>query len=246
MASWLRLPVLFSSWTPRFSRQFSWKSRLNRDPDLRQRKQEALNKRYTLRRLGELEEDVKGSEPHGTLITRFRDQVDAKLSTASSRISKFSNIEFIDKADLHGAKVGETIPLADLVASISTPNPRCAVIVVKDRGNTERVLKALKRELPHLQVSIMDRERIEVRLPKATAELREDRGRVIDGIAQQAKKDLKKLELQTYDVIKKQSITKAEMLAIRDQVEKEFSSASKKLDAAVDEATEALGLEPTR
>ena len=227
-----------------FSRLFSWKSRQNRDPEARIRKQESLNKRYTLRRLGELPDEAGESTSSTAVVARARDQAMRKVNSTLTRVLRLSNVSSIDKAEVYACKVGESVSLSDLVASISTPSPRSAIVVVKDRGNTERVFKALKREFSSLQVSLMDRDRVELKLPEITDSLRENRGQLIDALVDQTKKELKKLELQVYADIKQRQLTQSEVMALRVELGDVFLSALSQLEKSLNSALDDLGLDP--
>jgi ribosome recycling factor len=223
-------------------RNFSWKSRLSREPEIRERKIEALNKRYLLRRLDELD-GPEPSAPGYAAIASVKEVVEKRLSQITDRVEELSNVVSIDREDLAESMVGKELKLRDVALSISLPNRRSAIIVVKDRGNTERVLKVLKRANPNLIVSLMDRERIEVKLPKDSAELREARGEAIDEILARFRKELKKLELQAYDEIKKLRFNDRDTLVLRENARAIFSAAEQTLDNLLHAAMEDLGID---
>lgn len=224
-------------------RRFSWKSRISRDPELRQKKLESLNKRYTLRRIGELEDTEAVPVPGSQMLSTISESLDQRLSAISIHTERLCQIHSVEKSDLESTRVGDTIPLISLSSAITQPNPRSAVVVVKDKGNTERVFKALKRSFPSLIVSIMDRERVEVKLPRITEEFRIDRGNQVAKFIEENRKALKKLELQTYDQIKKGSYSSSDVLSLRTKVRESFASAETTLDGIEKDALDSLGLE---
>jgi ribosome recycling factor len=223
------------------SRGFSWKSRLNRDPELRQRKLEILNKRYLLRRLDALENEDHATSG-GVIVQQTRDLVEQKLTTLSNRVSKLANLSSIDKEELEEVDCGGGTSLKTLTISVSQSSPRSAIIIVKDKGNTERLFKQLKREFPNLTVTMMDRERIALRVPTITEDLRERRGEMVDKLITDSRKELKKLELQTYNEIKKQ-MSDRELLAIRERIRSVFDAAEKDLDSTLKTAMDELEID---
>jgi len=224
-------------------RRFSWKSRISRDPELRQKKLESLKKRYTLRRIGVLQETEAAPVPGSKMLSTISESLDQRLSAISIQTERLCQIHSVEKSDLESTRVGDTIPLFALTSAITQPNPRSAVVVVKDKGNTERVFKALKRSFPSLIVSIMDRERVEVKLPRITEELRLYRGNQVAKLIEETRKTLKNLELQSYDQIKKGSYSSSDALSLRTKLRESFASAEKTLEQMEEKALDSLGLE---
>ena len=173
-----------------FSRDFSWKSRLNRDPELRQRKLESLNKRYILRRFDKLDFDEQSQS--SVIFSHVQDSISSTLSKADVRLSKLTNIFSFEQSQLEGLLVGKTY--LHQLAHVTLPSSRSATIVVPDRGNIERVMKAVKIAFPYCQSSIIDRERISLKIARVSPEVREDRGKLVQKHINEVKKDLKKLE----------------------------------------------------
>ena len=229
---------------PTFGRLFSWKSRLNRDPELRERKKESLKKRYLLRRLEPL--DIESSDaPGSSYASKTRELLEQRMAGYVNRVSKLANVTSVDRSEIESISMGNERSLKDLLQSVSHPNPRSAIVVVKDRGNTERVLKVLKREFPNLLVSLMDRERVEVRQPQLTDELREERGRMIDSFLSSTRKELKKLELVSYEELKKSSLREKDIQEIRFQIRQLFSVAESELDSIMRTAMDELDIDFT-
>ena len=225
-----------------FQRNFSWKSRLNRDPEMRQRKLEILNKRYLLRRLDALE-DVDVVVPSDSVVNRCKDLVEKKMASVSDRVCKQANISSIDGEELRVLNVGSGMTLKEWTLSISQPSPRSAIIVVKDRGNTERLFKHLKRAFPNMFVTLMDRERVELRLPQITNDLREKRGEVVDKLISDSRKELKKLELQTYDELKRMSLADRQLHDARERTRSVFQAAEENLNTVLKTAMDDLGID---
>lgn len=223
-------------------RFFSWKSRLNRDPEIRQRKLESLNKRYTLRRIDALDDDSSLSSDTATVMNKVHESIGKILSRADSQINKISNIDAIDKEELLQIPVG-TVPLGTL-ATITMSGVKSATVVVNDRGNIDRVFKALKHAFSHCSCTILGRERVEVKIPLITPELRETRGAQVAKCVENTRKELKKAELLFYKEIKNtQKGPSHEVTSLVERIKTEVSTANKLLDDAMDAAIDKLGLE---
>lgn len=224
------------------SRLFSWKSRLNRDPELRQKKLESLKKRYTLRRLDILDEPTEYPKDGSEYFSRAQVSIEAILAKADSRMNKISNIEELDREELEKLAVGST-PLQAL-ASLHMSGSKACIVAVRDRGNIDRVHKALKHAFPHCTCSILGRERVEVRIPPITAELRESRGQLAERCVEEIKKELKKAELILYKEIKATSNAPSHITAaLVERIKAEFSKANQLIDETLISAIEKLGLE---
>jgi ribosome recycling factor len=224
------------------SRLFSWKSRLNRDPELRQKKLESLNKRYTLRRLDVLDGQSIYPQDGSEFFPRVQRSIETILARADSRMSKISNIDELDREEMENIGVGST-PL-QAIASIHMSGPRSCTVAVRDRGNIDRVFKALKHAFPHCMCSILGRERVEVKIPPITAELREARGEVAEKCIDEIKKELKKSELLVYREIKTTFHGPSHVTAaLVERIKAEFSTANQLVDESLTAAIEKLGLE---
>ena len=222
-------------------RGFSWKSRLNRDPEERQKKLESLSKRYTLRRIDVLDESP-APQTDSTTLHKVRDNIANILSRVDSRITKISNIEALDREELLQTPIG-TIPLAAL-ASVTMSGPKSATVVAHDRGNIDRIFKALKHAFAHCSCSILGRERVEVKIPRITPEVRELRGAQVSKLIDESRKELKKAELLVYKEIKaSQKGPTHATTSLVERVKVEFSTATKLLDDALVAAIDKLGLE---
>ena len=223
-------------------RFFSWKSRLNRDPEIRQRKLESLSKRYTLRRIDVLDEVSAVSSDAVTVMSKVQENIGKILSRADSQINKISNIDAIDREELLQIPVG-TVPL-DTLATITMSGDKSATVVVNDRGNIDRVFKALKHAFSHCTCTILGRERVEVKIPLITPELREKRGDQVEKCVENTRKELKKAELLFYKEIKNtQKGPSHETTSLVERIKTEFFTANKLLDDAMDAAIYKLGLE---
>jgi hypothetical protein len=215
---------------------------MNRDPDLRVKKQESLNKRYLLRRLDSLETELIDF-PGESCVSRTRELVEQRMATFANRVGKLANVSSIERSEVEATPLGNSQSLRELILSISQPSPRSAIIVVKDRGNTERVFKILKREFPNLSVSLMDRERVELRQPTITDAIREERGGMVDNLISAARKELKKLELQSYDELKKSSLSDRDLQTSRSLVKQIFAAADSDLEAMMKTAMDELEID---
>jgi hypothetical protein len=215
---------------------------LDRDPEARARKAESLKKRYLLRRIDPIDDDGLPSSG-GEMYRRTRSSVERKLGEVSDSVAKLANVLSIERDVLGEIRVGNNLFLKDLIHSIQSSSPQSSVIVVRDRGNTERLLKVLRRELPQLKVRLMDRERIELLVPAVTPELREERGEKIDRLITTAKKELKKLELQAYDELKKSGLSDRDILTAREAIRGIFTPAENALDSSLETAMEKLDID---
>lgn len=215
---------------------------MKRDPELRERRVELLKKRFGLRKMEELKE-ASSSIPGESMIERINDLVENRTMQISQRVSKLSNVTDLDRGIIENIEIGKGVHMKVLALSISQPNSRTVVVVVKDKGNTERLHKALKREYPNLRVSLMDRERIELTLPVLTDEAREGRGEQVDAVISAGRKELKKLELQTYDEIKKLNLPEKEVIILRTTVRDMFEKAEKDLERVFESAMDDLNLD---
>ena len=222
-------------------RLFSWKSRLGRDPEERQRKLESLAKRYTLRRIDALEDESTSLSESSRFHKRAQDTIATILFRGESRVSKLTNIDELDKNELENVPVG-TVPLSN-IATISLEGSKRSVIVVMDRGNIDRVYKSLKHAFPHCTCTILGRERVEVKIPPITAELREKRGEMISKSIDEFRKELKKSELLFYKEIKAAQTGGKSQVNSLEKIKAEFSMANKLLDECLDAAIDKLGLE---
>ena len=177
-----------------FFRSFSWKSRQNRDPDLRLRKKELLDKRYTFRRIGVLDEsglvnDVSEAE-------RFIEKV---LLEFANEISMLKNVSSVDRTSIETIMIGK-VPLSSF-ALVSQQNPRTVVIVPKQVGNLDLVLKNVRRVLhPSWEAHMLDRDRIEVNLVPNRSAVQH-----ISHLCNETLKKLKKYELETYAELRKKN-----------------------------------------
>lgn len=224
-------------------RSFSWKSRLKKDPDLRLKKLEALNRRYSLRRLGELPDETPKLLLGEPVLSQCRREVKKRIEVVTHRLKRFSNLSTVDRVDLEETSMGEAHQVRDYIISIQQPNPRTAVVVVKDRGNTERILKSLKSKHPNFLVTLMDRERIQVALPRITKEFRELRGKHVNDEITKAKKELRKLELQSFRDLEKMTLNRFEFLQWRERVAIEIKNTEPILETLLADALENLELE---
>jgi ribosome recycling factor len=215
---------------------------MKRDPELQERKVELLNKRFGLRKMEELKE-VSSSIPGESMIERIKDLVETRTNQISQRVSKLSNVTDLDRGMIEDTEIGKGIKMKVLALSISQPNSRTVIVVVKDRGNTERLYKALKREYPNHRVSLMDRERIELTLPGLTDEVREGRGEQVDAVISAGRKELKKLELEMYDEIKKLNLPEKEVIILRTTVRDIFEKAEQDLEWLFKSAMDDLDLD---
>ena len=170
---------------------------MNRDPELRQRKLESLNKRYIMRRFDELDPE-KHNQP-SVIISRVIELIAISLSKAEDRVSKLTNIFSLEQSQLESLLVGKT-PVYKL-ARVFLTGTRGATLVLVDRGNIDRVLKAVKNAFPYCQCTIIDRERIELRISRVSPELREERGKLVQKAVNDTRKDLKKLEYVSHHFI---------------------------------------------
>ena len=130
-------------------RSFSWVSKLGKDPELRLKKIEALNRRYALRRLGELPDDETKLLFGEPVFSHCRKEVKNRIEVLTRRLRRLSNIKCVDREDLEQTSVGNTNCVREYVSTIMEPNPRCAIIVMKDKGNTERIFKSIKAKHPN-------------------------------------------------------------------------------------------------
>ena len=233
----IRLRLFFQA-----TRCFSWKSRLNRDPELRQKKLESLNKRYTLRRIDVLDGEGESASSGGQVLQQTHEKIATILSRADTRINKITNIEAIDRDEVEKTLVGTT-PLGS-IASVSMTGSKAATVVVHDRGNIDRVLKALKHAFSHCTCTILGRERVEVKIPRITPEIREKRGVLVSKCVDESRKELKKAELILYKEIKTSHKGPSHATAsLVERIKTEFSTANKLLDETFDAAIDKLGLE---
>jgi ribosome recycling factor len=217
-------------------RFFSWKSRLNRDPELRQRKIESLNRRYALRRIDILE--TSSDTQQGQLFSRMQDSIASILGRTESRIEKLVSIESLDKSAIELLNVG-TEPLERL-GSVRMTGLKHATVFVNDRGNIDRVYKTIKAAYPFCMCTIIDRDRIELKIPRLTGEFRLSRGEEVTHSVKEARKQIKKLELSIACELKKNHSKDHEII---DKVKQEFEAANKLLDDAETHAIDKLGLE---
>ena len=237
----LRPSVLRTSQASSLGRLFSWKSRLGRDPEERQRKLESLAKRYTLRRIDALEDESTSLSESSRFHKRAQDTIATILFRGESRVSKLTNIDELDKNELENVPVG-TVPLSN-IATISLEGSKRSVIVVMDRGNIDRVYKSLKHAFPHCTCTILGRERVEVKISPTTAELREKRGAMVSKSIDEIRKELKKSELLFYKEIKAAQTGGSSQVTSLEKIKAEFSIANKLLDVCLDDAIDKLGLE---
>lgn len=169
----------------------SWKSRLGRDPELRQKKLEKLNKRYTLRRFDELDDvlDVPTGVPHASEITPVIHSTLDKLSSDLERIVGPSTLakDMICDTKVGGASLRQ-------LATTTMNSPYTATIVPYDRGNLDMVFKAVRIHFPTCTATILGRDRIELRLKELTSKEVESRESEIANLISNAEKQLKKLE----------------------------------------------------
>ena len=207
------------------------------------RKLESLKRRFTLRKIGELDDPEVAAFPGSSILDRVRDGIQRRLNSLDGRTHSLANLVAIDVRLLEETPMGQSLSLRQLALSVSTPNPRTAVIVVKDRGNTERVYKATKREHPNLVVTLMDRDRVEAKLPTVTDDLRIQRGELVHKLVHDANKALKKSELQAYNEIKALSLPAPSMNEVREAVRAEFLHAAEYIETLQAHALDELGLE---
>lgn len=225
------------------ARSFSWKSRLGKDPELRRLKQESLNKRYAFRRFGELENSQSDDKADTNWVSSLRESVLVRYTEAFVTIKQLANISSLRREDVLESSVSDSIALKQLALSVSLPNPRTAIVVVKDRGNTERVLKSLKRSFPNWIVTLMDRERVEIKLPKLTEGLRVSRGQGIGRRVDELKKDLKRSELRAYERIRKSCLSPQDATILKEQVKAMFGDIESQLNVLSKDLIDSLGLE---
>lgn len=225
------------------SRVFSWFSRLNKNPEDRVRKVEALNRRYTLRRLGKLPDESPKLLPGETVFLKCHEDIRKRLEDLKARIGRLANISSVPRSDLEETIVGENHHVKDYVRTTLQPNPRTAILVVREKGYTELVLKSLKAKHGNYLFSIMDRERIQVSLPRITDEFRKFRGKLVDKEAAKVKKELEKLELQCVQDLESSATKSPEWFRWKERIEIEIKNAQLIVQSLLENALEILDLE---
>lgn len=218
---------------------FSWKSRQKRDPDLRAEKLKVLEKRYTLRRIGELKDSDELRRPVLQHLEEVSVSIRRTTDELRSRIQPLISIESLNPAVLGNTQVG-SLTLGKL-AMILQPNPRTLVLVARDRGSVDLILKTARRANPICSVSILDRERVEVKLPPLTDELKLKLGSDVERLCKECTKQLKKTELLKYKELV--GLSKAEIEGVRWSVKLEFEKAEKAVESILKTAIDELGLE---
>jgi hypothetical protein len=203
---------------------FSWKSRLGRDPELRQRKIEKLNQRYTLRRFDELEEPTDASSIPGPADSSAEthvvsQSVSASVQKVSDEISRILGPRQLTRDLFDNMRVG-TIPLHQF-ATFTVFSEYEAVVVARDKGNIDMLFKSLRTQLSTCSATILGRERVEVRLRELTGKEIDGRRTAIYSVIDSALKALKRLELKTTekgpDVRRIFSNAEVQMKGIRDE-----------------------------
>jgi len=119
------------------------------------------------------------------------------------------------------------------MANVRLSGPRLATIFLNDRGYIDRVFKSVKAGYPFCICTIIDRERVEIKIPRISEDFRVVRAEQVAKTIRDTRKELKKFDLSVRKDFKE----------IDDRVKGEFQAANALLDDAEIDAIDRLGLE---